>query len=143
MAPMTQEIETKSESTDGYSARILAVEDNLVNQKVIRGMLMKLGCDCDVAADGAEALALVERHQYKLIFMDCQMPIMDGYQATLKIKERISNGQLAPIPVIALTANALVGDKERCMEAGMDDFLAKPVKMDSLGAMLAKWITEN
>jgi signal transduction histidine kinase/DNA-binding response OmpR family regulator len=117
---------------------VLLAEDNAVNQKVITRLLERLGCAVTLATNGREA---VERHRgggFELVFMDCQMPEMDGYQATAAIRER----ELAAgghIPIIALTANALDGDREACLAAGMDDYLAKPVKPAEIAAALERW----
>ena len=112
-------------------ARVLVVEDNVVNQKVAVRMLEKLGCRADVAADGKEALEMLEILLYDLVFMDCQMPEMDGFEATAEIRRREgrSGGRL---PIIGLTANAMQGDRERCLEAGMDDYITKPVLPENL-----------
>jgi two-component system sensor histidine kinase/response regulator len=124
--------------------RILVAEDNLVNQKLAVRMLERLGYQSDVVSNGDEALAASEKETYAAIVMDCQMPVMDGYEATRRIREReqrvgTSSGR-AHIPIIALTANAMQGDRERCKAAGMDDYLSKPVKKDDLGMMLQRWI---
>lgn len=112
--------------------RILMAEDNAVNQKVILQMLKKLGYRADVAADGIEALKALEIRPYDLVLMDIQMPEMDGIEATKDIRQRWPNGPM----IVALTAYALEGDRERCLEAGMDGYIAKPVKMDDLRAAL-------
>lgn len=117
---------------------VLLVEDNLMNQKVGALLLEKLGHRVDVANNGLEAVNAVQQHRYDLILMDCQMPELDGYEATRQIRE------LAPkverMPIVALTANAFAEDKERCFAAGMDDYMTKPIQIDSLKAMLAKWL---
>jgi signal transduction histidine kinase/ActR/RegA family two-component response regulator len=118
--------------------RVLLVEDNQVNQKLARRMLEKLGCQVDVAADGVEAVALYEKQAYRAIFMDCQMPEMDGYTATGLIRQRERSGQHTPI--IALTANAMEGDRERCVAAGMDDYLVKPVQKKELSRAVEQWV---
>lgn len=120
---------------DGQSAPyILVAEDNDVNRKIIVKMLDKLGCRVDVAQDGLSALQKLEATDYDLVLMDCQMPIMDGYEATAKIR-RLA-GDKKNVPVVALTANAMEGDKEKCLEAGMDNYMMKPVKKIDLAKMI-------
>jgi two-component system, sensor histidine kinase and response regulator len=118
--------------------RILLAEDNPLNQKLAVTVLKKLGCVVDVAASGQETLEALDRTDYKLVLMDCQMPVMDGFEATRRI--RVRDDAKARIPIVALTANAMEGDRERCLEAGMDDYLSKPLKPESLKAMLERWI---
>jgi CheY-like chemotaxis protein len=118
--------------------RVLVAEDNVVNQKVIVRMLEKLDCRVDMTANGLEVLEALAQMPYDLILMDCQMPEMDGYAATSTIRTReTESGQ--HIPVIAMTANAMQGDRDRCLAAGMDDYLSKPVKSEQLAVMLEKW----
>jgi CheY-like chemotaxis protein len=113
-------------------------EDNIVNQKVAVRLLEKVGCRVDVAANGREALTLLAQLAYDVVLMDCQMPEMDGFAATAVIRQReVSTGQ--HVPIIALTANAMQGDRERCMAAGMDGYLAKPIKADELYAVIAQY----
>jgi signal transduction histidine kinase/CheY-like chemotaxis protein len=119
-------------------ARILVVEDNVVNQRMAVKMLEKMGCRVDVAANGLEAVAMVERLKYDLVFMDCQMPEMDGYEATAEIRRREEASQHTLI--IAMTAHTMQGDREKCLKAGMDDYIAKPVKKESLLKLLEKWM---
>jgi CheY-like chemotaxis protein len=119
------------------SLRVLLVDDNSVNQKVGAKMLERLGCRVDVAGNGKEALEMWTRVPYQLVFMDCHMPEMDGYEATEEIRRRESDGHR--VPVIALTANAMQGDRDRCLAAGMDDYLSKPIKPDELRATLTRW----
>jgi CheY-like chemotaxis protein len=111
------------------STRVLVAEDNRVNQKLAKRLLEKSGCLVDLAVNGKEAIQMWEQHRYDVIFMDCQMPEMDGYEAAREI--RLIEGGRAHIPIAALTANAMVGDREKCMAAGMDAFIAKPIKMES------------
>jgi signal transduction histidine kinase/CheY-like chemotaxis protein len=117
--------------------RVLLVEDNIVSQKVGAAMLGKLGCRVDVAANGREALGMISQ-LYDLIFMDCQMPEMDGYEATGDIRKR--EGVARHTPIIALTAAAMVEDRERCLQAGMDDYVSKPFQAAQLREMLGKYL---
>jgi len=118
--------------------RILLVEDNKINQIVTAKLLEKKGYRCDIAANGVAALEMIARTQYGLILMDCQMPEMDGYEATRRIRQQERNG--THIPIVALTANTMKGDRERCLNEGMDDFLAKPVNLNDLGTVLEKYL---
>ena len=118
--------------------RVLLVEDNIVNQKLAAALLGKLECRVDVAANGQEALEMAALLPYDLIFMDCQMPVMDGYQATGEIRQR--EGAARHTPIIALTAGAMAEDRERCFRAGMDDYLSKPFRAAQLGEMLCKYL---
>ncbi|HSX82113.1 MAG TPA: response regulator, partial [Candidatus Saccharimonadia bacterium] len=119
-------------------ARVLVAEDNVINQKVVVRLLEKLGCRVDVAANGHEAITMLAQLAYDLVLMDCQMPEMDGFAATAAIRHReADSGQ--HMPIIAMTANAMQGDREYCLAAGMDDYISKPVKFDALAAMLRKW----
>jgi PAS domain S-box-containing protein len=117
--------------------RILLVEDNAINQRLTLRLLEKLECRADLATNGREALLMLARQSYDLVFMDCQMPELDGYQATRQI--RSSDTAFARVPVIAMTARAMRGDRELCLEAGMDDYVSKPIKGDDLARMLERW----
>jgi signal transduction histidine kinase/CheY-like chemotaxis protein len=119
--------------------RILVVEDNAVNQMVAVRLLEKLGYSADIAANGIEALSAVQRISYDLLLMDCQMPEMDGLEATTRLRQRETSGGKR-IPIIAMTANAMMGDRENCLAAGMDDYLAKPVRIEELKAKLERWL---
>ncbi|HEY0239780.1 MAG TPA: response regulator [Friedmanniella sp.] len=117
--------------------RVLVVEDNELNQLVACGMVERLGFTTDVARDGAEALEAMRCQTYAVVLMDCYMPVMDGFAATRRIRE-VEHGR-ARTPVVALTANALVTDRERCLKAGMDDYVAKPIEPGLLAAVLDRW----
>ncbi len=121
-------------------ARILLAEDNLTNQKVALAMLARLGHRVDTAANGLEVLAALRELPYDLVLMDCQMPELDGYAATRRIRDPQSAVLDHEITVIAMTAHAMAGDMEACLAAGMDDYLSKPVSPDALASMLAKWL---
>jgi CheY-like chemotaxis protein/HPt (histidine-containing phosphotransfer) domain-containing protein len=141
--------------------RVLVVEDNLVNQKLAVRMVEKLGYQPDVVDNGQEALTALKKSDYAAILMDCQMPIMDGFETTKNIREceaiaasggpqaeadsrlGIVSPLLPHIPIIAVTANAMQGDRERCLAAGMDDYLSKPIKLDELRTALARWATST
>ncbi|HEX3461262.1 MAG TPA: response regulator, partial [Acidimicrobiales bacterium] len=119
------------------SLTLLLVEDNVVNQKVVLARLSRLGYSADVAVNGADALEHLEHHRYAAVLMDCQMPVMDGYEATSRLR-RIE-GTRRHTPVIALTALAMTADRARCIASGMDDYLAKPVQLEDLVAALDRW----
>jgi signal transduction histidine kinase/CheY-like chemotaxis protein len=121
-------------------ARILLVEDNVVNQKVARLQLAQLGHAVDTANDGAQALKMLEAAPYDLVLMDCQMPVLDGYDATRAIRAGQVPGLDPKIPILALTANAMAADLGKCLEAGMDDCLTKPVSVATLTAAFEKWL---
>jgi CheY-like chemotaxis protein len=108
--------------------RVLVVEDNPVNQRVALRLLERIGARADIAANGLEALELLQALPYDFVFMDCQMPEMDGYEATSRLRRM--EGLNQHVRVIALTADAISGGRERCLAAGMDDFIIKPVKLD-------------
>ncbi len=116
--------------------KVLLAEDNLVNQKVALKILEKFGLHAEVAATGQEALDRLDRTAYDLIFMDCQMPEMDGFEATRLIRSR----EVGHVPIIAMTANAMVGDRERCLEVGMDDYISKPVRVEAVQGALERWL---
>ena len=124
-------------STEWRSAiRLLVVEDNAVNMMVMKGVLAKLGYrQIEKAVDGLEAVEKVTQGSYDLILMDCQMPKLDGYAATRRLRE-----QGVKTPIVAMTAHAMSGDREKCLEAGMDDYLSKPISIDKLGAILEQWL---
>ena len=117
---------------------VLVVEDNPVNQKVVCHMLRKMGFGVELAEDGQQGVDRLRNGSFDLVLMDCQMPVMDGYEATRTIRS-LNDGR-ARVPVVALTANAMEGDREKCLAAGMDDYLSKPAKAEHLRTMLQKWI---
>ena len=119
----------------------MLVEDNQVNQMVAKGILKKIGCvSIDIAANGIEALQALQKSpedaQYDIILMDCQMPEMDGYEATRQIRNGRGGERNKSISIVAMTANAMQGDKEKCLDVGMDDYLSKPINMDALKVKL-------
>ncbi|NJL15849.1 MAG: response regulator [Nitrospira sp.] len=147
-----------SQSTDHRAPsptdlRILLVEDNPVNREVASGMLEALNCRIDMAENGREAVTALQTTEYALVFMDCQMPEMDGFTATRLIREREANADqpcsdLAStarrrVPIVALTAHAMQGDRELCLAAGMDDYLTKPFTLSQLEHMLSRWVPKN
>ncbi len=131
-------------SDDGQPLHLLLVEDNFINQDVAKGILQELGFSCDVAANGLEAIELLKKASpqvpYHLVLMDCQMPHMDGYQATGAIRDGEAGAGLSTIPIIAMTANAMSGDRKKCLDAGMNDYLSKPIDADLLEEKLQHWL---
>ncbi len=132
--------ETIAPAADVLRGRVLLAEDNPVNAELAVALLQGLGLEVTRARDGREALGLVSAGDYDLVLMDCQMPVMDGYQATVELREREAAHGGRRLPVVALTANALAGDREACLAAGMDDYLAKPFSGDQLRGTLARWL---
>ncbi|NVD96782.1 response regulator [Massilia sp. BJB1822] len=132
-----READYQSAAQSMRGAHLLLVEDNEVNREVAQQLLGDAGVRVDVATNGAMALAKIAVTHYDGVLMDCQMPIMDGYDATRKLRE---NPRYSELPVIAMTANAMVGDKEKCLAVGMNDFIAKPIDVGQLFATLARWI---
>jgi len=120
---------------------VLLAEDNPVNQEVALAMLQEFNCQVEVVANGREAVEALSRCHYDLVLMDCQMPEMDGFSATAEIRRREHTGGRR-LPVIALTASAMQGDREKCLAAGMDDYLPKPFSQDQLGAVLQHWLAQ-
>ena len=126
-----------------FNARVLVVEDNLTNQAVALGILKKFGINADLAVNGKEAISPLEQRSYDLVLMDCQMPVLDGYEATRRIRDPKSRVKNHDIPVIAMTANAMAGDRERCIAAGMNDYIGKPVDFTKLSEVLKNWLPER
>ena len=122
--------------------RVLLAEDDKVNQRVALAQLNKLGYATDVAVNGFEVLAALEKSRYDIVLMDCQMPGLDGFVTTQRIREREkSESTEAPIHIIAMTANAMTGDREKCLAAGMNDYVSKPVRTEELRAAIERaWV---
>lgn len=135
--------ETNQSAAAGHDAivRALLADDNEINRLVACESLERLGCDVTVAEDGQQALDALAAGEFAIVFMDCQMPVMDGYEATRRIRERETDG--TRIPIVALTANALAGDREDCLNAGMDDYLPKPFGLDQLTEKLEVWVNPH
>lgn len=128
---------TGAEAARGRLVRVLLVDDNAVNQRLAARLLQKLGCEVTVASSGREALDAIVFQPQDLIIMDCQMPDLDGYAATRQIREY--EGATRHTPIVAMTAYAMRGDRERCLAAGMDDYYSKPVTGDDFIEMIKRW----
>ena len=139
--PQTDEGNKTSSTGSWAGRRILIVEDNPVNQKVMSGMLRKLGCQFAVAENGKVAVNMVKEYAPDLVLMDCQMPVMDGFEATRRIREL--GPEYANIPIIAVTANAMSGDRNRCIAAGMNEHVAKPIRLNTLKTSLEQWLHQQ
>jgi len=137
-SPVIEPPPVRRNSAGFAGRRILLVEDNPVNQVVGREMLQQAGLAVDIAGDGREALQALDKRAYDLVLMDCQMPEMDGYEATRLIRAREPAGTGVRLPIVALTAYAMPGDREKCLAAGMDDYLSKPFSRQALHAMLQR-----
>jgi signal transduction histidine kinase/CheY-like chemotaxis protein/HPt (histidine-containing phosphotransfer) domain-containing protein len=137
-APLTPEAATAAERQ--LHGLVLLVEDHPVNQQVARRLLERLGLKVELAGNGAEALEKIKQQHFNLVLMDCQMPVLDGYSATRRLRERELAASVPRLPVIAMTAHAMAGDRERCLEAGMDDYLTKPLDRTLLAETLARWL---
>ena len=122
-----------------HGGKVLLVEDNPTNQKVASAMLTRCGRQVDIAVNGSEALVALRQASYALILMDCQMPVMDGYEATRQIRAGAAGETNRDVPIVAMTANAMVGDREQCLAVGMNDYMAKPIAMAELAAKLKQW----
>ncbi len=139
-AERTPSVKPVGPASPAVRRRVLVAEDNLTNQKLAMHFLERLGCDVDVASNGREAVELVALRPYDVVFMDCSMPEMDGYQATERIR---ALGGSRRIPIVALTANAMSEDRERCIDAGMDDFISKPMRIQSVNEALTRWAPQS
>jgi CheY-like chemotaxis protein len=122
---------------NGYSPRVLVVEDNVINQRIAARLLQNLGCSVDVVANGREAVEMINGISYDMVLMDVQMPEMDGFAATGEVRK---GGPHSAVPIVAMTANAMAGDRERCIAAGMNDYLSKPVHPADLQRVLHHWV---
>lgn len=138
--PVEELKNTENDVLSSGQKNILIVEDNAINQKVVVNILTKLNYGFETASDGKEAVDKIKSRTFDLVLMDCQMPVMDGFEATRKIRALQKEGAVPGFPIVALSANAMLGDKEKCLDIGMDDYLSKPIKMDVLLATLKKWI---
>lgn len=130
--------EPTASQMEPLAGRVLLVEDNVVNQAVALGMLEELGCDTVVAVNGQQAIERFTMEEFDVILMDCEMPVMDGFSATAAIRDLAKDSK--KVPIVALTANAVDGDRERCLAAGMQDYLSKPISVETLHATLKKWL---
>jgi CheY-like chemotaxis protein/HPt (histidine-containing phosphotransfer) domain-containing protein len=141
VAPLGTQPELPSRDPELRLGKLLVAEDNEVNQLVARGMANRLGYEVDIVDDGAQAVAATLTGNYAAVLMDCHMPVMDGFEATKTIRSRDS--KTVRIPIIAMTAGALNEDRERCFAAGMDDYISKPVDLDKLRDILARWVPQE
>jgi CheY-like chemotaxis protein len=123
-----------------YRGRVLLAEDNLVNQMVAKAMLARLGVMVDTAVNGFQVLEALAQSSYDVVLMDVQMPELDGLETTARIRQSAPTAAVRDIPVIAMTANAMPGDREQCLEAGMNDYLSKPIVVHELASTLARWL---
>ena len=123
--------------------RVLLVEDNPTSQEVGRLILNHMALEVDVAEDGRQALDMMDQNRYDLVFMDCQMPVMDGYESTCRVREREMQGGGPRAVIIALTGNAMEGDRQKCLQAGMDDYLTKPFTLNDVSQVLSRWLKQK
>ena len=133
--PVPDGTQTPAPRTERFDARVLVADDNPVNSRLAALMLNRMGCTVETVADGEAAVSAVAERPFDVVFMDCQMPELDGYEAC-----RLIRAAGHDVPVVALTANAMEGDREQCLEAGMDDYLAKPLRVDALAGALSRWV---
>jgi two-component system, sensor histidine kinase and response regulator len=133
--------ERVAQKSELHQGRILVAEDNIINQKVVVRQLEKLGYQVDVVSNGLDVLEAIRKISYALILMDCQMPEMDGFETTAVIRGQ--SGKISRIPIIAMTAHVMKGDRQRCLASGMDDYLSKPVTREKLDSTLKKWLLES
>ena len=136
IATVVAAVETKAAAADGSARLVLVAEDNQINQRVAVGLLNKCGFQVEVAANGREAVEMYARGGYAAVFMDCQMPELDGYEATAEIRRLEAADRR--IPIVAMTANTMTGDRERCLAAGMDDYIGKPIRRESLAGVIER-----
>jgi len=142
--PLQPDVRQDNPLADFSGKRVLVVEDNKVNQKVILALLGRFKLQSDLAENGQEAVEQLTRQNYDLVLMDCQMPVMDGYEATRRLRAReLAQGTVARMPIIALTAHAAAGERDKCLSAGMDDYLSKPVARDKLAILLSRWLGDS
>lgn len=127
-----------SSAQEKKAARILIVEDTIQNQRLLKSMLSRLGYQAEAAHNGQEALDALDDETYDLVLMDCKMPVLDGYEATRRWRQQEA-GKAHTI-IIGVTANAMEGDREQCLEAGMDDYLSKPFRLQEITDLLKKWL---
>lgn len=141
LAPVAKPVELPGASVSVRKERILIVEDNIINQKVAAGILKKFGFETTVVNNGREAVDILQQEDFDLVFMDCNMPVLDGFAATEEVRR--NEADRGHTTIIAMTANAMQGDRERCMDVGMDDYVTKPIKKDSLTEILQRWLPEH
>ncbi|MDH5694858.1 MAG: response regulator, partial [Gammaproteobacteria bacterium] len=139
--PAQGPVSTDSTSFQKYEAHVLIVDDNIVNQTVMSGLVRRYGVSFDVANNGVEAVNAVSEKSYDVVFMDCQMPIMDGFEATREIRK--SAGANRNVAIIAMTANAMDSDREKCISAGMDDYISKPITTAALESVLGAYLLKK
>ncbi len=140
-APLSSQPKAREQPDLKIKGTVLVVEDNVVNQKVATKIIEKLGYHTEVANDGLEALERTKSTTYDLVFMDCQMPVMDGFETTAEIRRH--EGESRHTPIVAMTAHAMRGDRERCLHAGMDDHIAKPITLSTVKGLLQKWLPQS